>query len=50
MEWEAYGDWNSRVARDHAELFVGFFGFRRGDRFRKSKPARGFYERHGPEG
>ena len=51
-KWEAFGDWNKRVARDHAELYASastifadvldFVG-------RKTR-ARVIHEAHGPEG
>jgi HAD superfamily hydrolase (TIGR01484 family) len=50
--WEAHGDWNSRVARDHAELFTSASAVFAEvlDFVNQKTRARVLYERHGPEG
>lgn len=50
--WEPFGDWNARVARDHAELFTSASAvFAEVIEFVNQKTrARVLYERHGPEG
>ena len=50
--WEAYGDWNTRVARDHAELFASASSVLAEviDFVNQKTRARVVYERHGPEG
>ena len=50
--WEAYGDWNSRVARDHAELFASVSSVFAEviDFVNRETRARVLYERNGPEG
>ncbi|MEP6809282.1 MAG: HAD hydrolase family protein [Chthoniobacterales bacterium] len=50
--WEAFGDWNKRVARDHAELYVSASSvFAEVIDFVQQKTrARVIHEAHGPEG
>ncbi len=50
--WEAYGDWNERVARDHAELFTSASAVYAEviDFVKEETRARVLYERYGPEG
>ncbi len=50
--WEPYGDWNSRVARDHAELFASASSVLAEvlDFVNQKTRARVIYERHGVEG
>jgi len=50
--WEPYGDWNTRVARDHAELFASASSVLAEviDFVNHKTRARVIYERHGPEG
>ncbi len=50
--WEAYGDWNSRVARDHSALFASAHSVFAEvlDFVNQKTRARVLYERHGPEG
>jgi HAD superfamily hydrolase (TIGR01484 family) len=50
--WEPYGDWNTRVARDHAELFASASSVLAEviDFVNHQTRARVIYERHGPEG
>lgn len=51
-KWEAYGDWNAQVARDHAELYASASPiFADVLRFVNQKTkARVLYDQHGPEG
>lgn len=50
--WEPYGDWNTRVARDHAELFASASSVLAEvlDFVQHKTRARVLYERHGVEG
>jgi hydroxymethylpyrimidine pyrophosphatase-like HAD family hydrolase len=50
--WEAYGDWNKRVARDHAELFASTHSVLAEvlDFVNQKTCARVIYERNDPEG
>jgi len=50
--WEAYGDWNIRVARDHAELYASASSVLAEvlDFVNQKTRARIIYERTGPEG
>ncbi|MGI8820551.1 MAG: HAD family hydrolase [Chthoniobacterales bacterium] len=50
--WEAYGDWNTRVARDHAQLFASASSVLAEvlDFVQQKTRARVIYERHGVEG
>ncbi|MBA2271494.1 MAG: HAD family phosphatase [Chthoniobacterales bacterium] len=51
-KWEAFGDWNSRVARDHAELYQSASAVYTKvlDYVQRNTRARIIHERHGPEG
>ncbi len=51
-KWEAYGDWNSRVARDHAELHASARSVFRDvlDFVQKNTRARVIYQGREPEG
>ncbi|MBA3881203.1 MAG: HAD family phosphatase [Chthoniobacterales bacterium] len=50
--WEAYGDWNSRVAKDHAELFTSAASVLDDvlDFVNQNTRARIVQDQHGPEG
>lgn len=50
--WEAYGDWNARVARDHAELFSSAASVLDDvlEFVNQETGARVVHDRHGPEG
>jgi hypothetical protein len=50
--WEAYGDWNERCARDHAELFRSASSILAEviDFVEQKTQARVIYEAHGPAG
>lgn len=52
VKWEAYGDWNAQVARDHAELYASASPvLAEVVRFvNESTKARILYDRNGPEG
>jgi len=52
QKWEAYGDWNTRVARDHAELFSSASSVLAEvlDYVNRKTRARVLYQREGPEG
>ena len=52
QRWEAYGDWNDRVARDHAELFTSAASVLDEvlDFVNGKTRARVIHDRHGPEG
>ncbi|MGI9089217.1 MAG: HAD family hydrolase [Chthoniobacterales bacterium] len=52
QRWEPFGDWNTRVARDHAELFASASSVLAEviDFVNQKTRARVIYERHGPEG
>jgi HAD superfamily hydrolase (TIGR01484 family) len=51
-KWEAYGDWNAQVARDHAELFTSAASVLNAviSFVNQNTRARVVYDRHGPEG
>lgn len=51
-KWEAFGDWNKRVARDHAELYVSASSIFADviDFVNKRTGARVVHEAYGPEG
>jgi HAD superfamily hydrolase (TIGR01484 family) len=50
--WEPFGDWNTRVARDHAELYASAAPIYAEvlDFVQRNTRARILHERHGPEG
>ena len=52
QRWEAFGDWNSRVARDHAELYESASSVYAEvlEYVQRNTRARIVHERHGPEG
>ncbi len=51
-KWEAYGDWNSRVAKDHVELFTSATSVLDEvlDFVTQNTRARIVHDQHGPEG
>lgn len=52
MKWEPYGDWNTQVARDHAELYSSASSVFAEvlDFVQQKTRARVIHEAHGPEG
>ncbi len=50
--WEPYGDWNAKVARDHADLYASASSIYAEvlDFVQRKTRARILHERHGPEG
>ena len=52
QKWEPFGDWNSRVARDHAELYESAADIYAEvlDFVQRNTRARIIYDRHAPEG
>lgn len=52
VKWEPYGDWNSRVARDHVELYASAAPIYAEvlEYVHQKTGARVLYDRHGPEG
>lgn len=52
QKWEAFGEWNSRVARDHAGLYQSASSVYAEvlDFVQRNTRARIIHERHGPEG
>ena len=51
-KWEAFGDWNARVARDHADLYASASSIYAEvlDFVQRNTRARVLHEAHGPEG